>query len=57
MKTKDKVKLYLDKYNELKDDDNKLFSTIWINELKTMGYDAHKMSGYEVLKMLSVIQR
>tara|TARA_R110000824_G_scaffold63137_2_gene166385 strand:- start:737 stop:1057 length:321 start_codon:yes stop_codon:yes gene_type:complete len=54
MKTKDKVKLYLDKYSELKDDDNKLFSTIWINELKTMGYDAHKMSGYEVLKMLSV---
>jgi len=53
MKTKDKVKLYLDKYPALKDDDNKLFSTIWLNELETKGYDSHKMSGFELLKMLS----
>ena len=53
MKTKDKVKMWLTKYPRLRDDDNKLFSTIWLNELNQMGYNANKMSGYEVLKMLS----
>jgi len=52
-KTKDKVKLFLTKYPRLRDNDNKLFSTIWLHELRSMGYDEHKTSSYELLKMQS----
>ena len=33
MKTKDKVKYWLDKYPSLKDDDNRLSANIWSEEL------------------------
>ena len=33
MKTKEKVKYYLDKYPSLKDDDNRLSANIWSEEL------------------------
>tara|TARA_B110000967_G_scaffold65089_1_gene67123 strand:- start:997 stop:1302 length:306 start_codon:yes stop_codon:yes gene_type:complete len=36
MKTKDKVKYYLDKYPSLKDDDNRLCSNIWLEELNNL---------------------
>ena len=48
------VKVFLTKHPVLKDDDNKLFSTIWLHELQSMGYDENKLSAYELLKMLSV---
>jgi hypothetical protein len=47
------VKLFLTKYPRLRDNDNKLFSTIWLHELRSMGYDEHKTSSYELLKMQS----
>ena len=34
MKTKEKVKFWLEKYAHLKDDDNKLCANIWNDELK-----------------------
>ena len=36
MKTKEKVKYYLDKYPSLKDDDNRLCSNIWLEELNDL---------------------
>ena len=36
MKTKDKVRYYLDKYPSLKDDDNRLCSNIWLSELNDL---------------------
>ena len=36
MKTKDKVRHYLDKYPSLKDDDNRLCSNIWLSELNDL---------------------
>ena len=35
-KTKDKVKYFLDKYPSLKDDDNRLCSNIWLEELNDL---------------------
>ena len=34
MKTKDKIKFWLDKYPSLKDNDNRLSANIWNDELK-----------------------
>jgi hypothetical protein len=42
MKTKDKVRHYLDKYPSLKDDDNRLCSNIWMSEL-------NDLSGLDIL--------
>jgi|TARA_R100000908_G_C3746058_1_gene141361 hypothetical protein len=36
MKTKEKVKFWLDKYPHLRDDDNKLCCNIWNEEIKKM---------------------
>ena len=36
MKTKEKVRFYLDKYPSLKDDDNRLCSNIWLSELNEL---------------------
>tara|TARA_R100000995_G_C3454924_1_gene110042 strand:- start:603 stop:911 length:309 start_codon:yes stop_codon:yes gene_type:complete len=36
MKTKEKVKYWLDKHSHLKDDDNKLCANIWNDEIKDM---------------------
>ena len=38
MKTKDKVKYWLDKYPSLKDDDNRLAANIWSEELIEKGF-------------------
>ena len=35
MKTKDKVKFWLEKHEHLRDDDNRLCANIWNEELKT----------------------
>ena len=37
MKTKDKVKYWLDKHPHLRDDDNKLSANIWSQELIALG--------------------
>jgi len=37
MKTKEKVKYWLDKHDYLKDNDNRLFANIWNQELKEFG--------------------
>ena len=37
MKTKDKVKLFLEMYPSLRDDDNRLCSNIWATEIGTVG--------------------
>ena len=42
MKTKEKVRHYLDKYPSLKDDDNRLCSNIWMSEL-------NDLSGLDIL--------
>ena len=34
MKTKDKVKYWLEKYEHLRDDDNKLCANIWLEEIR-----------------------
>ena len=37
-KTKDKVAYWLNKYSSLKDDDNRLCSNIWAEELTLLGF-------------------
>ena len=39
MKTKDKVKYWLEKHPHLRDDDNRLFANIWDSELESFGVD------------------
>ena len=39
MKTKDKVKYWLDRYPSLRDDDNRLCSNIWSEELIEKGFE------------------
>ena len=39
MKTKDKVKFWLDKYPSLRDDDNRLSANIWSEELIEKGFE------------------
>ena len=39
MKTKDKVKFWLDKYPSLRDDDNRLAANIWSEELIEKGFE------------------
>ena len=39
MKTKDKVKYWLDKYPSLRDDDNRLSANIWSEELIEKGFE------------------
>ena len=38
MKTKDKVRYWLEKYPYLRDNDNRLFANIWDSELEKMEY-------------------
>ena len=39
MKTKDKVKYWLEKHPYLRDDDNRLFANIWDSELEKFGIE------------------
>ena len=39
MKTKDKVKYWLNKYQSLRDDDNRLAANIWSEELIEKGFE------------------
>lgn len=53
MKIKSRVKLNLDKYPHLKDDDNKLFATIWLEELSDIGFNAKERTAFELLKEIA----
>ena len=54
MKTKDKVKYWLEKHPSLRDDDNRLCSNIWAEELDRMSLDnINKLPTVEFLKLYS----
>ena len=53
MKTKDKVKYWLDKYSSLRDDDNRLCSNIWAEELTILGFGHIKAPIFEFLRLYS----
>ena len=46
MKTKDKVKYWLNKYPSLRDDDNRLCSNIWAEEIKEIKGIEDKISSF-----------
>ncbi len=46
MKTKDKVKYWLNKYPSLRDDDNRLCSNIWAEEIKEIKDIPDKISSF-----------
>ena len=52
MKTKDKVKYWLDKHPSLRDDDNRLCSNIWGSELTTqLGEGINSATAIDFLEM------
>ena len=52
-KTKDKVKNYLEQYPYLRDNDDRLVSTVWFYELKATGRDPYNMTAVEFFNCLS----
>ena len=49
-----KGRIYQDmKYPHLRDDDNKLLSSTWYNELKDKKFDVYSMTAYDLLKVIS----
>ena len=53
MKTKDKVKHWLNKYPSLRDDDNRLCSNIWAEELTILGFGHIEAPIFEFLRLYS----
>jgi len=54
MKTKDKVKYWLEKYPSLRDNDNRLCSNIWAVELIEKGFNvSHFLVVYAAKKLTS----
>lgn len=52
-KTKDKVKAYLEKYPYLRDNDDRLVSTVWYFELKAKGRDPYHITAVDFFNHLS----
>ena len=53
MKTKDKVKYWLDRYPNLKDNDNRLCSNIWSSEMAELDYGDIVIPAFEFLRLYS----
>ena len=53
MKTKDKVRFWLDKHPSLRDDDNRLCSNIWAEEVTALGYGHIESPIFEFLRLYS----
>ena len=53
MKTKDKVKYWLDKHPSLRDDDNRLCSNIWSEEVTVLGFGHIEAPIFEFLRLYS----
>ena len=53
MKTKDKVKYWLNKYPSLRDDDNRLSANIWSEELTVLGFGHIEAPIFEFLRLYS----
>ena len=53
MKTKDKVKFWLDRYPSLKDNDNRLCSNIWSSEMAELDYGDIVIPAFEFLRLYS----
>lgn len=51
--SKEIVKHYLEKYPHLRDDDNKLIATIWLADVKKLGFVADQINGFELLGLIS----
>lgn len=51
MKTKETIKMLLEKYPSLKDSDNRLVVNYWNLELQHKGFDVSKMSASDLMKM------
>jgi len=54
MKTKEKVKYWLDFDSSLKDNDNRLCANIWAEELTILGYGDIKTPAVEFLKLYAL---
>ena len=54
MKTKEKVKYWLDFDSSLKDDDNRLCANIWAEELTVLGYGDIETSAVAFLKLYAL---
>lgn len=52
-KTKDKVKAYLEKYANLRDNDGGLVSAVWYFEVQDLGGHTDEMTGTDLLKMIT----
>jgi len=53
MKTKEKVKYWLDKHPSLRDDDNRLCANIWAEELTLLGFGHIEAPIFEFLRLYS----
>ena len=53
MKTKDKVRYWLDKHPSLRDDDNRLCSNIWAEEVTVLGFGHIEAPIFEFLRLYS----
>ena len=53
MKTKDKVKYWLEKHPSLRDDDNRLCANIWSEELTVLGFGNIESPIFEFLRLYS----
>mgnify|MGYP003649360237 FL=1 len=53
MNTKDKVKYWLDKHPSLRDDDNRLCSNIWSEEVTVLGFGHIEAPIFEFLRLYS----
>jgi hypothetical protein len=51
MKTKDKVKFWLNKYPSLRDDDNRLSANIWAEEMSDLGLGDINVPVIEFLRL------
>ena len=52
-KTKDKVKQYMEQYDYLRDNDDRLVATVWYFELKDQGRDPYQMTAVDFFNCLS----
>tara|TARA_R110001599_G_scaffold347011_1_gene572900 strand:+ start:29238 stop:29558 length:321 start_codon:yes stop_codon:yes gene_type:complete len=52
-KSKDVVEKLLRELPHLRDDDNKLLSSVWYVQIKDLGFLPEDLSGYDILKMIA----
>ena len=53
MKAKDKVRNLLINNKRLRESDNKLIATFWLQELKMRGIDTNEITGFELLQLFA----